>query len=172
MVQDKVEFQRGEMDALTGSQWVYVPRHVAHGHRLGRIGVIFYLIILYFLAEVVFHIVGLGQGLGGDWYYDVYRLGTHALMIVLSLLTIVGILMRAPATILFVVAHFCFSILLALTGPIFGVVVGAGSFLVLFYMMDSDRANLIFRHRYRSWVNETDAAGAAQTTRNAGEADV
>ena len=163
---NEITFERGDLDPSTGAQWVYVPRHVAHGHRLGRVGGLMWGAILYYLSVALFSLAAL---LG---YYPIenfFGVLIHGVLVILTVLILLGFAIRGQATIMFAAVHFAASVALALTGPFTGVVAGGMSFLVMFYLLDSDRANLTFRHRYRSWPGENSAGRAPAQTHNAGE---
>lgn len=151
---NEITFERGNVDPTTGAQWVYVPRKVAHGHRLGRVGGLMWGAILYYIAEAAFSLSAL---MG---YYPIENFfGTliHGTLLTLTVLILIGFAVRGPLTITLAAGHFAASVVLALTGPFTGVLAGGMSFLVMFYLLDSDRANLTFRHRFRSWPGEKSA---------------
>ncbi|MGB0967417.1 MAG: hypothetical protein ACPGUX_04475 [Halocynthiibacter sp.] len=162
----EITFERGNIDPTTGAQWVYVPRHVAHGHRLGRVGGLMWGAILYYLSVALFSAAALMGYYGIENFFGVL---IHGALVILAVLILLGFAIRGQATIMFAAVHFAASVALALTGPFTGVLAGGMSFLVMFYLLDSDRANLTFRHRYRSWTVDNSAGRAPAQTHNAGE---
>lgn len=145
---EKGRFEAGRADPVTGERWVYVSREMAHAHPKGRLGPALYLIILALVA------------LSGLRFYAFTMAGSladfgAALLLMLSAL---GLYLRAPVALFLVVALFAFSLMrlfvgigaLDITGLAFLFAQGAA----LVYLLTSERANLIYRHRYKSYPEE------------------
>ena len=151
-----------EPDAL-GRHWVYVTATEAAGHPKGRPGVAIFAIALWFAGIGAFEAVVL-LGYGG---FGVVQAVFTALM----LASAVGLLIRAPwayvLAILMAVRE-CFGFIQLIGGGAFNVppelaaygvvnaIIGAG---VIMHLVEGDRPNLIYRHRYRSYRAEAKAEG-------------
>ncbi|MEM6727247.1 MAG: hypothetical protein AAF618_01990 [Pseudomonadota bacterium] len=154
-----------EPDSL-GRHWVYVTPNEAFAHPKGRPGLSIYLMALWFAGIGAFEAaVNLNFGAFGP---------VQALFTGLLLLCAFGLVFRAPWS-------YVLAILLAVRET-FGFVqlIGGGAFEVppllavygvtnaiigigiIFYMVEGDRPNFIYRHRYRSYRAEAKAEGRSE----------
>ncbi|MEM6275791.1 MAG: hypothetical protein AAF714_02495 [Pseudomonadota bacterium] len=150
-----------EPDAM-GRHWVYLTPQEAHGHPKGGPGPLEYGMALWFSLIAAFEaVVNIGYG-----QFGIVQLVFTVLMLVCA----VGLIIRAPWS-------FVLAVLLAVR-EMFGFVqlIGGGAFEVppvlalygvvnavigigiVFYMIEGDRPNLIYRHRYRSYRAERQVA--------------
>ena len=146
-----------EPDAL-GRHWVYVTAEEAFAHPKGRPGLGEYAMALWFAGIGAFEAaINLNFGVFGI---------VQAVFTALLLACAVGLVFRAPWS-------FVLAILLAVR-EMFGFIqlIGGGAFEVppllavygvtnaiigvgiIFYMIEGDRPNFIYRHRYRSYRAE------------------
>ena len=149
-----------EPDAM-GRHWVYVTPAEAHAHPKGGPGPLEYGMALWFALIAAFEaVINLGYG-----QFGIVQLVFTALMVSCA----VGLILRTPwamvlAVLLAVREMFGFvqligggafevPPLLALYGVI-NAIIGIG---IVFYMVEGDRPNLIYRHRYRSYRAEREA---------------
>ena len=145
-----------------GRHWVYLTAQEAHGHPKGGPGPVEYGMALWFSLIAAFEaVVNIGYGQFGP---------VQLVFTGLMLLCAVGLIIRAPWALVL-------AVLLAVRG-MFGFVqlIGGGAFEVppvlalygvvnaiigigiVFYLIEGDRPNLIYRHRYRSYRAERQAA--------------
>ena len=138
-------------DFYSGIPWVYVSPEQARGHPKGQLNLILWLIVAYF---VVIGFVKMGFMLA---------FGAGVLAAFLSgiwpLLTGLGLAMRVPWSIFMASVSAGLTVYALLRG--FG---SDGSFVImletvanagiLFYLIDGDRPNFIYRHRYRKYSAE------------------
>ncbi len=137
-----------KQDHYTGIPWVSVTPQEVRGHPKGQLTPLLWLIGLFFIGSALLKIWLLAQGGLG--------LGGAVLSGLFPLLTGIGLLMRAPWALILAVLSAGFSL--------FGLVRGFGTdtsliYLgetiimagILFYLMDGDRPNFIYRHRYRKY---------------------
>lgn len=144
--------QRG--DYYSGISWAYVTREQAHAHRLGKLGLILWAIVAYFIGIAVLKF-------GLVIYYDA-GIGIAILNSIWPLLAGLGIALRAPwAVVMAAVSAFltAYALVRGLGDQnsvviLFEIIANVG---ILFYLVDGDRPNLIYRHRYRKY-SETDGA--------------
>ncbi|MEM6477591.1 MAG: hypothetical protein AAF647_00955 [Pseudomonadota bacterium] len=154
-----------EPDAL-GRHWVYVTPDEAFAHKKGRPGLAEYAMALWFGGIGAFEAaLSLSFGAFGP---------VQGIFAVLLLACAIGLIFRAPWS-------FVLAILLAVR-EMFGFVqlIGGGAFDlpllfafygvvnaiigigIIFYMIEGDRPNLIYRHRYRSYRAEARAQGRSK----------
>ncbi|NSX55877.1 hypothetical protein [Parasulfitobacter algicola] len=135
--------ERGQYDKETGAQWVNVTPEMARAHPLGKPGLLIYLIAAWFALGAM------GQ-LG-----FLFTLGFSFLFLALFflyLLTAVALVLRAPVSVWLVTVSGGLQILLLMmSADIVTVFLAAIHILIIFYILDGDRPNLIYRHRYRSF---------------------
>jgi len=154
-----------EPDAL-GRHWVYVTAEEAFSHPKGRPGIAQYAMALWFAGIGAFEAaINLNFGAFGV---------VQAVFTLLLLACAVGLVIRAPwsyvlAILLAVREMFGFIQLigggafdvppfLALYG-VANAIIGTG---IIFYMVEGDRPNFIYRHRYRSYRAEAKLRGEDQ----------
>ncbi|KAA0914735.1 hypothetical protein [Aquicoccus porphyridii] len=156
------EMRRGKRDRETGIAWVQVSREAAHGHPLGQLDWVMYLIIGFFLfAGLTRGWMVAGQGAG-----MALVLGVVALPLVTALL----LWMRAALARVLVVGTGLFALFGILSRGFDGTADAglAASLWVLgeliailaitVYLWEGDRPNMIYAHRFRSY---RDAEGKA-----------
>ena len=143
-------------DAM-GRHWIFVTKHEAWSHPKGRPGLALFLISLWFAAVGAFELsVAIRGGL---------PLFSHA-MAGATAITGILLMLRIPwayvaAVILPVRQVFGFIELIGTEGvepplvatvyAVANAIIGIG---VIFHLLEGDRPNLIYRHRYRSYKAE------------------
>lgn len=139
------KFEYGPRDPVTGERWVYVSREMAHAHPKGKLGPVLYMIVLYLVA------------VAGVRVYEFVQFGFEPLFLFLSILPMlaaVGLYFRIPFALVLVVLILGFGVIGLVTRietlTIFGLGQLAVWMAILFYLLTDARANLIYRHRYRS----------------------
>ncbi|MEO0486087.1 MAG: hypothetical protein AAF092_09255 [Pseudomonadota bacterium] len=151
-----------EPDAL-GRHWVYVTAQEAFAHPKGRPGIVEYAMAAWFAGIGAFEAT-LNMSFG---VFGAIQLVFTALL----LLSAVGLILRSPWS-------YVLSIVLAVREMIgFIQLIGGGAFEVppvlalygvvnaiigtgiIFYLVEGDRPNFIYRHRYRSYRAEAQAEG-------------
>lgn len=141
-------FEAGRADPVTGERWVHVSREMAHAHPKGQLGPVLYGIVIALVAfsALRFYAFTVAGSLADFGAALLYMLGA------------LGLYLRAPFALFLVAALFAFSLMRLFVG-IGGLnIVGLGVLLAqgaaLVYLITSERANLIYRHRYRSYPKE------------------
>ncbi len=150
-----------------GRHWVYVTANQAAGHPKGRPGIVIYAIAVWFAAIGAFEAaILLTNGMFGL---------VGGIFTVLLLVAAVLLITRSPwgyvLAILLAVRE-CFGFIQLIGGGAVGVspelatygvvnaIIGAG---VIMHLVEGDRPNLIYRHRYRSYRAEAEIAeGSSQ----------
>lgn len=138
-------------DFYSGLPWVNVTRDEAHSHPLGKPGLIIWAIVAYFIGIAILKftlVISYGDGIG-----------IAVLNSIWPLLTGVGLAIRAPYAVVMATISAGLTVYALLRG-----LGGDGSLIVLFetlanlgilfYLVDGDRPNLIYRHRYRKYSAE------------------
>lgn len=140
-----------ERDPYSGLKWVYVTRDEVIGHPKGRLNLVLWLIAAFLI----------GSGLVKLWVFATS--GAPLAMVLLSglapLLTGLGLALRAPYAIvaaIIMAAITLFSTMRAMGEGqsilfLFDALVALG---IIFYLLDGDRPNFIYRHRYRKYSEE------------------
>ena len=143
-------------DAYTGIPWVYIDPDQARALPQGKLGLVLWLIVVYFVAIAVLKfgwVISLGAGLGIAVLNSIWPLLAGA-----------GLALRSPWSMVMAMIASAVTVLALARG------LGEGSSLInlletilnigiLFYLIDGDRPNLIYRHRYRKYsVERADAA--------------
>lgn len=143
----------------SGISWVYIAPDQARSLPQGRLNWALYLIATYFIAIGLFKfwlVWSAGQGVGlalvnGLW----------------PILTGLGLLFRVPWAIVMAVISATLTIWFMFRGAISGGTDGGAIFAlcdtilnvgILFYLVEADRPNLIYRHRFRKY-SEVAAGG-------------
>ena len=144
---EKGQFERGRTDPTSGGTWVYVSRAMAHAHPMGQLNWVLYVIVLY-MAVLAASKVSMALQTGGGWV-----LWAAAL---LNLLTAFGLYFRVPWALILALLQIVFPIIVfvtALSNAAIGFLIAELVFLIFafFYLIDSDRANLVYRYRYRAF---------------------
>ena len=136
-------FEYGKMDKQTGAQWVNVTPEMARGHPQGKLTIALWGIAAVFLAFGTLRIA-----LNGAYLGDLLGGG-------LQVLTGIMLMMRAPWAVLLAGAQLLLTIFGLVTSSFGGhwsdLAMLVFSFGALFYLVEGDRPNLIYRHRYRSY---------------------
>lgn len=135
-------------DFYSGIPWVYVTREQAWAHPKGRLGVVLWAIGLMFI----------GVGLTKGWLiYGVSdSLGLALFNALWPVLTGAGLLLRVPWAVYLAVVSAGFTIYALIRGfgdpqSVFYLMETVAYVGALFYLIDGDRPNLIYRHRYRQY---------------------
>lgn len=136
-------FEYGKMDKQTGAQWVNVTPEMARNHPQGKLTIALRGIAAVFLAFGTLRIA-----LNGAYWGDLLGGG-------LQMLTGIMLMMRAPWAVLLAGAQLLLTIFGLVTSG-FGdhwsdLAMLVFSFGALFYLVEGDRPNLIYRHRYRTF---------------------
>lgn len=136
----------GPRDPVTGERWVYVGRERARAHPQGQLGGVLYLIVLYLVA------------LAGLRFYEFTQFGYAPLSLLASLVPMFGALglyFRVPLAVALSVLLFAVSgyqLVTAIGGlSALGLLQLLASGAMAVYLLTSAKANLIYRHRYRSF---------------------
>jgi len=137
-----------ERDAYSGLSWVYVTPEEVRGHPKGRLNPILWAIVVFLLGSGVLKLVVLA-GAGAP-------VSMALLSGLLPVLTGAGLALRVPYAL--VIAIIMAGITLYTTVGAMGSeqsvwflvdsLVAAG---IIFYLLDGDRPNFIYRHRYRKY---------------------
>jgi len=142
-------------DFYSGIPWVHVTAQEAHAHPLGRLGPIEWAISIYFIAIAVLKswlALDYGLGFGGAFLNGIW-----------PLLVGLGLVLRVPWAVIMAMisaALTAYALVRGLGGggdliALFEMIASVG---ILFYLIDADRPNLIYRHRYRKYSVEDDNA--------------
>ena len=143
-------------DPYSRIPWVYVTREQAHAHPKGRLGPLLYAIAAFLILS------------GAVKLYVFLSAGAPLWMVLMSgLLPIaagLGLLARMPFALVLTILLAGLTLFFAILGmrdlsepgvstvervlPLIDALVSAG---ICFYLMDADRPNLIYRHRYRKY---------------------
>lgn len=140
------ESKRG--DFYSGIPWVYVAPDQARAHPKGQLGPVLWAIVAYFIAIAILKTVltlnyGLGYGVAafnGGW----------------PLIVGLGLAFRIPWAIILSAVSAGLTVYALVRGlggdgslfTLFELIANVG---ILFYLIDADRPNLIYRHRYRKY---------------------
>ncbi|MCF2872105.1 hypothetical protein L0664_13600 [Octadecabacter sp. G9-8] len=141
-------------DFYSGLPWVNVPPEQARAHPKGKLNLILWLIAAYFVAigALKFGLV-LSYGAG---------IGVAILNGIWPVLTGIGLALRVPWAIIMAMISAGLTVYALVRGlggdgtliTLFEVIANVG---ILFYLLDGDRPNLIYRHRYRKYSADEDA---------------
>lgn len=140
------QFHYGPRDPVTGARWVTVSAAMARAHPGGRLNLPIFLIIAYLVAAAAGH------------FFSFVQSGFEPVFLLFSFLMSLaglGLLLRVPLALVVVVIVFSMSAYSLVTGIGALNLVGLAQVLALgamaVYLLGSARANLIYRHRYRSF---------------------
>lgn len=140
-------------DFYSGIPWVYVDPEQARAHPKGKLNLILWVIVAYFLA---IGLINMGLALS---------FGASVLVALLTgiwpLLTGLGLALRVPWSVLMASVSAGLTVYALVRGVdagaplliLFEIVANAA---ILFYLIDGDRPNFIYRHRYRKYSVETE----------------
>lgn len=138
-------------DYYSGIPWVYVEPEKARAHPKGKLNAVMWLIVAYFLAVAVLKV------------YLSFRYGAGFAVAFLNaiwpLLAGLGLALRVPWSIVMAMVSAgltIYALLQGVEGPnplltLGQTIINVG---ILFYLIDGDRPNLIYRHRYRKYSVE------------------
>ncbi|PVA07952.1 hypothetical protein [Thalassorhabdomicrobium marinisediminis] len=135
-------------DFYSGVPWVYVTVEQAHAHPKGRLNLLLWLIAAYFVATGLLKFAL-------AWQYGA-GLGVSLLSSIWPFLTGIGLALRVPWSVVMAAVSTGLTAFALVRG------LGTGDSLltlvemlvnvgILFYLLDGDRPNLIYRHRYRKY---------------------
>lgn len=145
-----------ERDAYSGLTWVYVSPEEVRGHPKGRLNPVLWAIVAFLVGSGLLKlVVFLGAGVSP---------GMALISGLLPFLTGLGLAFRLP---------FALVAAIVMAGVTLYTTVGAmgggqsGWFLldslvaagIIFYLLDADRPNFIYRHRYRKYSELSDPSG-------------
>lgn len=141
------QFEKGHQDPYSETRWVYVSRAMAHGHPKGKLGPVLYLIVAVLICVGAYKSYLVIAGGEPAW--------VAAIVGGIPILAGLGLLIRMPWSIVLVV----FVAGVSLFGFINSVgqsdlwvlLENVAALGLLFYLVEGDRPNLIYRHRYRSY---------------------
>jgi hypothetical protein len=143
---DEGKFDYGARDPVTGERWVYVSREMAHAHPKGQLGAVLYLVVLYLVAVAAVR------------FYEFTQFGFAPLYLLLSVVPMLGALglyFRLPLAVVLIVVVFVIAAYQLVTNignlNALGLLQVFALGAVVVYLLTSERANLIYRHRYRSF---------------------
>jgi len=137
-------------DFYSGIPWVYVTGEQARNLPKGRLNPTLWLIVGYFILVAAL----------GFWLAFYYRagLGTALVYGVLPLLTGLGLAFRIPWSVvmaMIVTGLSAYGLIRGLGGnSVLALLQTIANMGILFYLVDGDRPNLIYRHRYRKYSVE------------------
>lgn len=133
--------------------WVYVTAREAHAHALGKLGPFEWLIVAYFI----------GISLLKFWLVLDYGAGLDVAILnsIWPFLVGIGLALRVPWAIIMAMISAALTAYILVRGlggggdliTLFEMIANVG---ILFYLIDADRPNLIYRHRYRKYSVEDD----------------
>ena len=137
-----------EQDPYSGLRWVYVTRAEVFGHPKGRLNAILWGIVVFLI----------GTGLLKLWVFA--SAGAPLAMVLLSgllpILTGLGLAVRAPLALVaaIVMAGVTLYSTMRAMGEGQSIVIlmdAVLAFGIIFYLLDGDRPNFIYRHRFRKY---------------------
>lgn len=147
---------KNRMDFYSGIPWVDVTPEQARHHPKGQLNWVLWLIVVYFIGIAVFKFWWVLDAGGG--------LFIAVLNAIWPFLAGVGLALRVPWSIIMAIVAAGVTVWALVRG-----LGGDGSIIVLletvanvgilFYLMDGDRPNLIYRHRYRKYSVEAERHG-------------
>ena len=147
--------RKDKPDFYSGIPWVHIEPEQARALPQGKLNLILYMISLYFIATALLKfgfVVSIGAGLGVALFNSVW-----------PFLTGLGLLFRVPWSIVMAIGSATLTVWSLIRGPQVGIVEGSTlvpmfetiiNIGILFYLVEGDRPNLIYRHRYRKYSVE------------------
>lgn len=143
--------QKQRYEFYSGLPWEYVTREQAHGHPMGKLGVVLWAIVVYFIGIGVlkmYFVISFGGGIGVALLNGLW-----------PLLTGLGLAFRVPWSVIMAMISAgltTYALVRGLggDGSIIVLLETLASVGILFYLLEGDRPNLIYRHRYRKYSVE------------------
>jgi len=138
-------------DLYSGIPWVDVTPEQARAHPLGKPGLLIWAIAVYFLF-----IAGLKFYLSMS--YDT-GIGVALLNAIWPFLAAIGLLLRVPWSVFMAIVSAALTVYALMRGmgsdgSLIYLAETLANVGILFYLIDGDRPNLIYRHRYRKYSVE------------------
>ena len=135
-------------DFYSGIPWVFVTPEQARAHSKGTLGFWLWLIVVYFIATAIL-----------KFYLSIsYNAGLTIAILnsIWPLFVGLGLAIRAPWAVILAAISAALTVFALVRGlggngtliTLFETLMNVG---ILFYLVDSDRPNLIYRHRYRKY---------------------
>ncbi len=148
--------QQDRPDAYSGIPWVHVPREKVLAHPKGRLSPALWAIAGFFVLSALFKMGFLV--VNGAGILAALALGLW------PLLTGIGLMLRVPWALVMAVISAGVSLFVLVRGLgqeaswvlLAEMLINAG---IVFYLMDGDRPNFIYRHRYRKYSALKDTGG-------------
>lgn len=147
--------RKQKTDFYSGIPWVHVTPEQARALPQGKLNLFLYAICIYFLCVAALKfgfILSVGAGLGVALLNSIW-----------PFLTGLGLLFRVPWAIIMAVVSASLTVWFLVRGPQIAGTDGASlvpmcetifNVGILFYLVEADRPNLIYRHRYRKYSVE------------------
>ncbi len=145
-----------ERDAYSGLTWVYVTPEEVRGHPKGRLNLVLWAIVAFLVGSGLLKlVVFLGAGA---------PVGIALVSGLVPLLTGLGLALRLPYALVaaIVTAGVTLYTTIGAMGSdqsvwfLLDSLVAVG---IIFYLLDADRPNFIYRHRYRKYSELSDGEG-------------
>ena len=139
-------FETGTQDRLTGATWVHVAPELARNHAQGKLNALLWAIVVAIAIGGGSKIAAFTAGGALFWLFGgLFQLLTAWLLAI-----------RAPWAVVIVGAQLIISLIslaisLQESVSLFKMIELGFSIAVLSYLIEGDRPNLIYRHRYRSF---------------------
>ena len=135
-------------DFYSGVPWENVTASQAHAHPLGKLGLILWAIVTYFIGIAVLKFwltLDFGAGFGTAFLNGIW-----------PLLVGIGLALRVPWAVIMAMISAALTVYALVRGlggdgsliTLFETIANVG---ILFYLIDGDRPNLIYRHRYSKY---------------------
>lgn len=144
------KFEKGHKDPYSETRWVYVSREMAHGHPKGKLGVVLYAVVAVLILTGLYKIYLVLSGGEPLW--------VAAIVGGIPVLAGLGLLIRMPWSIVLVVfmaGISLFGFINSVDGTgVWVLVENVAALGLLFYLVEGERPNLIYRHRYRSYEKD------------------
>lgn len=141
-------------DFYSGLPWINITAEQARGHPQGQLGAVLWLIAIYFtFIGVLKFVLVLSFGAG---------IGTALLNGIWPVLTGLGLAFRVPWAVIMAAVSAGLTVYALVRGlggdgsvvTLFETLINVG---ILIYLVEGDRPNLIYRHRFRKYSADRDA---------------
>lgn len=147
-------FTETQANGETGEKWVYVTPAMARSHPMGRFGGMLWVVAGYFVLVAAVRVSALIAMPG------MVSAVTGGLLVLGPLLCAAALALRVPWAQPVVATLSALSVLGAVRGLPAGDPLSVLEVIVLvlivFYLLEGDRPNLVYRHRYRSFRGDAD----------------